>query len=137
MPDRRGRPSVVIYSAITSVAGRVKVKFDGVPIKYAQSPASWTFCTIGDAGQTVRGVPFACVIDAQLYVHDRDGVKYQHATGCRVVNDTYMECRSPGTRHESSAVNVATTPQGIRISVSVRGIVVMVVNSTVINICML
>ncbi|KAL5235292.1 hypothetical protein ACI65C_002702 [Semiaphis heraclei] len=103
-------------------SARVKVQFDGGPIKYVQSPASWTLCSIGDAaldaGQTfggtisggtsvpVRGVHFFCVADAQLYVHDRDGAKYQHATSCRVVNDTYMVCRSPNMRHASTTAAV-------------------------------
>jgi len=105
-------------------SARVKVQFDGGPIKYVQNPAWWTLCTIGesalDAGQTfsgtvsggtsvpVHGVRFSCVTDAHFYVHDRDGARYQHATGCRVVNDTYMECRSPDMRRASSAVDVAT-----------------------------
>ncbi|XP_026805420.1 plexin A3-like [Rhopalosiphum maidis] len=111
------------YNASAGVSSaRVKVQFDGGPIKYVQSPASWTVCAGGDAafdaGQTfagtvsggtavpVRGVRFQCVADAQFYVHDRDGVIYQHAAGCRVVNDTYMECRSPDMRHATAAVDV-------------------------------
>ncbi|XP_060872770.1 uncharacterized protein LOC132946727 [Metopolophium dirhodum] len=112
------------YNATVASSARVKVQFDGGPIKYVQNPASWSLCAIGesalDAGQTfggtvsggtsvpVRGVRFSCVSDAQFYVNDRDGVRYQHATGCRIVNDTYMECRSPDMRRASSAVNVAT-----------------------------
>jgi len=112
------------YNATGASSARVKVQFDGGPIKYVQNPASWTLCTIGesalDAGQTyggtvsggtlvpVRGVRFSCVSNAHFYVHDRNGAKYQHATGCRIVNDTYMECRSPDMRRTSSAVDVAT-----------------------------
>ncbi|XP_022171723.1 uncharacterized protein LOC111034700 [Myzus persicae] len=113
------------YNSSSPSSARVKVQFDGGPIKYVQSPASWTLCKNGDAaleaGQTfsgivsggtsvpVHGVRFSCLADAHFYVHDRDGTKYQHTTGCRVVNDTFMECRSPDMRRSLSAVDVATT----------------------------
>lgn len=112
------------YNATGASSARVKVQFDGGPIKYVQNPASWTLCTIGesalDAGQTfggtvsggtsvpIRGVRFSCISDAQFYVRDRNGARYQHSTGCRVLNDTYMECRSPDMRRAPFAVDVAT-----------------------------
>lgn len=123
------------YRYNESGSARVKVQFDGGPIRYVQSPASWTVCAAGDAaldaGQTfagtvsggtavpVRGIRFSCLTDAQFYVRDRDGgaATYQHAAGCRVANDTYMECRSPDMRHASSSVGVvpATFPDfGVR-----------------------
>lgn len=109
------------YHYNASASALVKVQFDGGPIKYVQRPVSWTVCAAGDAaldveqtfagtvsgGTTVlvRGVRFSCLTDAHLYVHDRDGgaATYQHAVGCRVMNDTYMECRSPDMRHASSS----------------------------------
>ncbi|KAE9539842.1 hypothetical protein AGLY_005094 [Aphis glycines] len=123
------------YRYNESRSARVKVQFDGGPIRYVQSPASWTVCAAGDAaldaGQTfagtvsggtavpVRGIRFSCLTDAQFYVRDRDGgaATYQHAAGCRVANDTYMECRSPDMQHASSSVGVvpATFPDfGVR-----------------------
>lgn len=123
------------YHYNASASARVKVQFDGGPIRYVQNPASWTVCAAGDAeldaeqtfagtvsGGTavpVRGTRFSCLTDAQFYVRDRDGsfATYQHAAGCRVANDTYMECRSPDMRHASTspAVVPATFPDfGVR-----------------------
>lgn len=89
----------------TAGAAAVTVEFDNVLSRYAPSPsfvytadptvdAGQSFASIATGGTTVpvRGRRFSCIERPQIHV-DHRGVR--HFAGCRVVNDTYMECRSP------------------------------------------
>lgn len=115
----------VTNGTVRPAVGRVRLEFDGYLTKYAPHPHQFRYVDNPsvDAGQTFRGIAaggtrvsvrgrnLECVQNPFIYVRYK-GLRLTSA--CQVINDTYMECRTPKINRPMPPRSAKSLPFGFQ-----------------------